>query len=232
MKAVILCYHKVGIESEEGRWLNCSPENLMSHANFFVRRNFNYFLPKDFAPSMTSERNSKRVCFTFDDAYVSAVQNAPPVLESVGFRGCFYAVPSLVGMSSLWDGERARPLATWAELLRIQSAGHEVGNHTFTHPKMSQLDYDEQLREWQLANEMLRDNGIEVQSGCFPYGDWCHDTLKSLRNSGIPVGLQLGKRPVGDEPTVCLPRVIVSFSDRVPKLIYKIWVRPKLRRKQ
>jgi hypothetical protein len=97
---------------------------------------------------------------------------------------------------------------------------------------MSQLDYDEQLREWQLANEMLRDNGIEVQSGCFPYGDWCHDTLKSLRNSGIPVGLQLGKRPVGVEPAECLPRVIVSFSDRVPKLIYKIWVRPKLRRKQ
>lgn len=223
MKTLILCYHKIGEEAEEGRWLNCAPSTLVEHARFFSKRRYRGFLPQEFASS-----RPQGVCFTFDDAYVSAIQEAPSILEKFGYRGAFYAVPQLVGKTSEWDSERARPLATWGELLRIQSNGHEIGNHTFNHAKMNQLSREQQLEEWEEANLLLRNQGIEPQSACFPYGFYNEETLETLASTGIKVGLALKKRPVRSEHPICLPRVVVSFSDRIPKLLYKIYVRPLL----
>lgn len=229
MKTIILCYHKIGEEHEEGRWLNCSPATLEAHARYFKRKNFPGFLPKDFVQNQPDQK-PKGICFTFDDAYVSAIQNAPHVLEKHDYRGAFYAVPSLVGQSSIWDAEKARPLATWGELIRLQSNGHEIGNHTLTHAKMNQLSREDQLQEWIKANEQLQSQGIQVASACFPYGFFNEQTLETLAMSGIKVGLALKKRPVKNDHPICLPRVIVSFSDQIPKLLYKIYIRPILKK--
>jgi hypothetical protein len=88
----------------------------------------------------------------------------------------------------------------------------------------------EQLSEWRIAMQALREKGIRVGSACFPYGAFNDATLSTLAATAIPVGLMLGKRSV--EPSdriIALPRVIVAFSDSLPKLLYKINIRPKLR---
>jgi peptidoglycan/xylan/chitin deacetylase (PgdA/CDA1 family) len=223
LKSIILCYHKVGTEAEEGRWLNCSPEKLSRHARFFARKKIPGFLPRDYVSS-----RPKGICFTFDDAYVSATTHAPDVLEASGYRGAFYAVPSLVGLSSTWDKDLARPLAGWDVLKLLQHRGHEIGNHTMTHKNLGQLTQEEQVRELIQAHEALLVRGFESQTVCFPYGGFSVNTADALRESGYRVGLQLGKKTVRSEPSWCLPRVVVAFSDSIPKLLYKIYVRPLL----
>ena len=223
MKTVILCYHKVGFESEEGRFLNCSPLQLASHARFFQRKQWKNFLPRDFS----TERKAG-ICFTFDDAYVSAVANAPEVLEQFGFRGAFYVVPGLVGQTSLWDEGRARPLAGWDELIAIAGRGHELGNHTMSHPRLDGLTREGQIKELQEASIALQAKGIEVASVAFPYGAFNSKTLIAMEQVGIKVGLALGKRPVGAEQSNCLPRIVVGYSDTIAMLLYKIYVRPSL----
>ncbi len=223
LKTVILCYHKVGSEAEEGRWLNCAPSTLGSHARFFKRFGWPGFLPREF-----STARPEGICFTFDDAYVSAVDRAPGILEASGFRGAFYAVPSLVGGVSSWDGEKARPLATWGELLGVASRGHEVGNHTLSHPKLAELSLEEQIRELSAAQEMLRERGITGQSACYPYGSFNADTLRAMKSVGLSVGLKLAKTPVYGESTLELNRIVVAYSDTLPKLLYKIYLRHKL----
>lgn len=223
MKTVILCYHKIGSELEEGRWLNCAPETLGAHARFFGRKRWPGVLPRDFAAA-----RPEGICFTFDDAYVSAVSNAPAILEDAGYRGAFYAVPSLVGVASNWDDEKARPLATWAELIRLSSRGHEIGNHTNSHPRMSELTLERQIQELAVAHQMLTDRGLDSRSVCYPYGSFNADTLAAVSSLGYQVGLKLAKRPVQAESALELNRVVVSFSDSLPKLLYKIYVRPHL----
>jgi peptidoglycan/xylan/chitin deacetylase (PgdA/CDA1 family) len=223
LKTVILCYHKVGTEAEEGRWLNCAPETLASHARFFKRFGWPGILPRQFMAS-----RPKGICFTFDDAYVSAVSHAPEVLEASGYRGAFFAVPSLVGQVSSWDADMARPLATWGELLGLVGRGHEVGNHTFTHPRLADLSLDEQIRELSEAQKMLSDRGIRAETVCYPYGSFNGDTLRAMKSVGLSVGLRLAKSPVYSESTMELNRIVVAFSDALPKLLYKIYVRPKL----
>ena len=203
--------------------MNCSPVQLASHAKFFQRRGWNGFLPRQYL----SQRASG-ICFTFDDAYVSAVDNAPSILEQFGFRGAFYVVPSLVGLTSSWDGDIARPLADWDALLSVASRGHELGNHTLSHPRLTSLSQTEQLVEIEAASKVMNAHGIEVSSIVFPYGLYNGNTFAAMDAAGMKVGLALGKRPVGAEEVNCLPRIVVGYSDGVAKLLYKILVRPKL----
>jgi peptidoglycan/xylan/chitin deacetylase (PgdA/CDA1 family) len=58
---------------------------------------------------------------SFDDARVSQLETGIPILNEFGIRGSFYLSPKI-----------AEPrLAEWRKAM---AAGHEIGNHTMTHP--------------------------------------------------------------------------------------------------
>jgi peptidoglycan/xylan/chitin deacetylase (PgdA/CDA1 family) len=180
---------------------------------------------REFAHSLPA----RAACFTFDDAYLSTMQNAPSILEEFKVRGSFYAVPGLVGKSSEWDGDLARPLADWSMLLAAQARGHEVGNHTLDHPHLARLPRAEQLRQVRLADEALRREGLEPGSFCYPYGSLCDGSV--LAECGYRVGLALGKAVATERDDLLrLPRVVVAYSDSVPMLLYRVHVRPLMRR--
>ncbi len=224
-KAIILCYHKVGPVAEEGRRLNIEPERLSAHARFFARRGFRFARACD----LMDPWSARTVCFTFDDAYASTMQSAPAILEEAGGRGSFYAVSDKVGLTSDWDGELARPLAPWSVLVEVQARGHEIGNHTCTHPHLHQLTRAQQLSEIADADRAMRERGLSPASFCYPYGSLCPEEL--LTQCGYSVGLALGKRVAteGDDRQA-LPRIVVAYSDSIAMLLYRIHLRPRLRR--
>lgn len=226
MRATILCYHKVGPASEEGRRLNVEPARLASHVRFFSRRG-SFMLARDLAKPWPA----RPVCFTFDDAYASTMANAPEILERHGARGTFYAVSSLVGLSSSWDGDQARPLAPWEILSEVAARGHEIGNHTHTHPHLERLQSDEQATEVRQADAILRERGLSPASFCYPYGGLNDAAVAAVRDAGYGVGLALGKRLAdSSEDPLRLSRVVVAYSDALPMLLYRLHVRPRLRR--
>jgi peptidoglycan/xylan/chitin deacetylase (PgdA/CDA1 family) len=221
-RAYILCYHKVGPGVEEGRSLNVEPALLRSHVRLFRRRGWPVLLARDYARPWPQ----KSVCFTFDDAYVSTMQNAPDILQREGARGVFYAVPGAVGATSSWDGDRARPLADWESLRLAQEQGHEIGNHSLTHPHLDRLTTPEQQREIEAADRLLREHGVEPASFCYPYGG-----LSERDAVPYPVGMALGRGPALDTDDLKrLPRIVMAYSDALPMLMYKLWIKPVLRR--
>ncbi|MGV3616220.1 MAG: polysaccharide deacetylase family protein [Fimbriimonas sp.] len=226
MRATILCYHKVGPFEEEGRKLNIEPERLRSHVRFFARRQ---------APILRAEELGETwppgaVCFTFDDAYVSALENATAALEAFGARGTFYAVAGKVAGTSDWDGDLARPLAPLESLLEAQSRGHEIGNHTYRHPHLDRVSPDEQAWEVEEAHRWLTERGLRPGSFCYPYGGQGEAAVAKAREL-YPVGVVLRKRIAeATDDRLRLPRVVVAYSDSVPMLLYRLYVRPRLRR--
>ncbi len=221
----VLCYHKVGPESEEGRFINVEPRRLRSHVRFWKRRGCEIIAARDLANAWPR----KAVCFTFDDAYVSTLTHGLEVLTSEGVTASIYAVSEKVGKTSDWDGNRARPLADWDLLRNAQSEGIEIGNHSATHPKFAQLTLDEQIREIQQCQERLESEGLRPGSFCFPYGSLKPDSEEALTRAGQRVGLALGQKPakLGD-PRWAIPRVVIAFSHTMPMVLYKIYVRPHL----
>lgn len=221
----ILCYHKVAPEREEGRSLNVEPATLDAHVRYFCRKNRRFARAGDLEKGIPADC----VCFTFDDAFLSALTNGVEVLARQGVWGSFFAVPSYVGGSSDWEGGGGKGLAGWDSLLAAQAEGMEIGNHTYRHLDLSRLSMGEQLAEIEAAEDALIEHGLGASSLCYPYGRFNTDTKSAAAQAGAKVGLALGRRPArpGDD-LLFLPRIVVGFSDGLPKLLYKIYVRPKL----
>lgn len=225
MKLPILCYHKVGPQAEEGRRLNIEPDVLSYHAAFFLRRGYRPLLARDLAEPWPE----RAICLTFDDGYESTLTHGVEALRRVGAAGSIYVVTDLVGRSSSWDVGNERPLADWPLLRAAAEDGFEIGNHTHSHARLGDLGESAQIEEIARAHAALAEHGIASASFCLPYGSHNEVTVSAIRKAGYRVGLALARRPAtpGDE-RLLLPRVVVGFSDRLPRLLYKLQVRPFL----
>jgi peptidoglycan/xylan/chitin deacetylase (PgdA/CDA1 family) len=229
MPIPVLCYHKVGPESEEGRRLNIAPEQLRRHVRYFKRRGYRFSLGRDLTNMATQ---SKTVCFTFDDGYLSTLTHGREALLAEGVRASIYVVSGLIGKASTWDGELARPLADLPILKTALAEGFEIGNHTSGHQWLGRLPAREQAAAISECKTFLEGAGAGLTSVCYPYGSLNEQTVEVARDMGFGVGMALGGRlaRLGDEP-LALPRVVIAFSDAVPMLIYRLFMRPLLKRR-
>lgn len=98
---------------------------------------------------------------TFDDARPSQVDRATPILGRYGIKATFYALPSML---------RYR-LQGWREAL---AAGHELGNHTVSHPCSHNYPFSREnaLEDYtleRLEQELIRANrALEAFTGRHP----------------------------------------------------------------
>ncbi len=222
---LILCYHKVGPQAEEGRFLNVAPADLDRQARFLTRLGYVGRRLDDETPF----DRPRCVVFTFDDAYASTLHHAPEILERHGIPGVFFAVTGKT--ESDWDGDRARPLAEPALLKAAAARGHEIGNHSHTHRHLAKLSAAEQLEELKQAHAGLEQLGIRARSVCYPYGSFNHDTLIAADGLGYRRGVSLAKGWAhSTAPRLALPRIVIAYSDGLAGFVYRVFVRPKLRR--
>jgi peptidoglycan/xylan/chitin deacetylase (PgdA/CDA1 family) len=117
-----------------------------------------------------------RVCLTFDDALANIAQNALPVLRELNFPATVFAVSGNLGANPRWDmpagdPDSFEPVMSAADL---QAMGDlfEIGSHTHTHSRLSELAEDQALRELCESKRILEGLlGYPVTSLSLPYGD-------------------------------------------------------------
>ena len=93
------------------------------------------------SPLQQADTSSKRpwknkkcaVALTYDDAINEHLDNAVPVLDSLGLKATFYL--------TAYSPACAKRLKEWRE---VAARGHELGNHTLFHPCMGNMPG----REW------------------------------------------------------------------------------------
>ncbi len=222
---LILCYHQVGPAATEGRRLNIEPDSLRRQIAWLKRRGYRFVQAGDLAEKWPE----KGVCLTFDDAYASTLQHGVEAMKAEGVAGSIYAVASLVGKTSEWDEGHEAKLADWPDLLAAQAAGFEIGNHSLSHPNFIGLSRAEQAEQIGQAQQILAERGIEPRSFCLPYGGLNAETSAAIEQAGHRVGLALGGRQAApSDDRRLLPRVVIAYGDRIPGLIYRAFIRPKL----
>ena len=220
MRTVILCYHKVGPASQEGRFLNVEPRHLAAQVRFFTRRAGPLATLQQYLSGTPSA-----AVLTFDDTYQSTAEHVPRVLADTHSRGTFYVVTGKT--SSDWDGDRARPLATRDQISALARSGHEIGNHTHTHRHLTQVD--DFAAEIRLAGEALKDWGYAPITFCYPYGSLNERVVTEVRRQGYQGAVSLRKgRATEASDRWELPRIVVGYSDGLAGLLYKLYIRPWL----
>ena len=71
------------------------------------------------------------LAFTFDDGQREQATIAAPMLDAVGLKGTFVVNPGKIAKSGEgWNGN-------WDDWRTLAKNGHEIGNHSMTHPNFT-----------------------------------------------------------------------------------------------
>jgi peptidoglycan/xylan/chitin deacetylase (PgdA/CDA1 family) len=121
--------------------------------------------------------------YTFDDGLREQITIARPMLDEQGFHATFFIIAGLVANTTA-EAEAKKPGdwggVTWDELRSVSAAGHEIGNHSFSHPGLPKLDPAKLPHEVIDSQEKIRGEiGIAPVTFCYPYNA-ADDTVRAL----------------------------------------------------
>jgi peptidoglycan/xylan/chitin deacetylase (PgdA/CDA1 family) len=101
-------------------------------------------------------------------------------LAAHGMAGTFYVAPRCREIPS---AKRLGPGA-----LRELAEGHEIGAHTLTHPRLTELPAQRARSEILEGKDAVEDSiGRSVTSFCYPYGAYAEDHPDMVRSAGFTV---------------------------------------------
>ena len=152
-----------------------------------------------FARTVAMRNRRAIVSFTFDDFPRSAVSNGAGLLEDHGARGTFYLTGS-------YCGRVVDDVAQYGaeDLAALAGARHEIGCHTFTHPRVSTLSATALNREINLNAAFLARHlpGTELRTFAYPFGDVSFAATMRLQSRfagcrSIQPGLKVGIADLG-----------------------------------
>ncbi len=136
--------------------------------------------PEDIRVADYKDGKACAVSLTFDDAMKEHYTIVAPELEKRGFRGTFW-------LCGAWMPEEAQmdtTHMTWAEAKEMHGRGHEMSNHTWAHPYLTQMTKEEVLEQMKRNDDMIEERvGARPVTFCFPYNAF-NDELVAMAMEG------------------------------------------------
>ena len=182
----VLCYHKIAPPPAKARikGLYLDPNLFFSQMNEISQAGFISTLPNGATNSMGSS-----ITITFDDGFTDNLTAAAPLMQQAGIRAINYLVADRIGQTSDWEareGGEADPLMNESQIREWLAAGHWIGAHTCTHPRLSRLSRDRAREEITAGRKKLEDRfGIPVEHFAYPYGDYNETTVELVQEAGF-----------------------------------------------
>ena len=174
---VILYYHAVP-PGQKGRFAR-QMDLLRRHARPFSLQSEAAF-----------EDGHSYAAVTFDDGFVSVVENALPALQARQIPWTFFVPSGCLGQNPPWirnGSANRKELILSGELLRELSNNQlvTIGSHSITHPRFTELSAEEAAFEFQRSREDLeRITGRRVSLFSFPHGEHNERLLEQARQAG------------------------------------------------
>ena len=180
----ILCYHKTEPAPPGARikGLYLEPALFQKQIRELFSAGFS-FVP----PGFTTGR--KNITITFDDGFCSNLEAALPVMQELRCRSINYLVADRIGKTSDWEaveGGEARPLMDEAQIRVWLAAGHWIGAHTCTHPRLSRIPRAQAKEEIRASKKKLEDRfGQSIEHFAYPFGDYDEEVVEMVREAGF-----------------------------------------------
>jgi peptidoglycan/xylan/chitin deacetylase (PgdA/CDA1 family) len=235
---LILCYHAVSKDWPTA--ISVTPAALESQLTYLVRRGYRGLR---FHEAVIKPPAVKTVVVTFDDAYRSVLELALPILDRLGLPGTVFVptrfasggqLASWPGVDVYLDGPHARELAvmSWEELSNLSSHGWEIGSHTRSHPRLTQLEDQDLLEELVGSREDCEHRlGIPCHSVAFPYGDTDARVVATTCASGYTAAAGLPHfRSLHQPAALNWPRIGIFYGDGTGR--FRLKASPTSRRLQ
>ena len=213
-----LCYH--GVSHAWPEQTSVSPANLEAHVRLMLARGYR---PVTFS-ELVAGPSRAAVAITFDDANANVFELAYPVLAEVGAPATVF-VPTRYPSTDeclAWPGldhwigtryERELRCMSWTQLGELAANGWEVGSHTVSHPRLTQLDDARLLEELRDSRRSCEDRlGYPCRAIAYPYGDYDGRVTAAARQAGYGIGASVPTRPTRRRE-LAWPRIGVFRGD-------------------
>ena len=202
-----LCYH--GISDSWPARTTVTPGDFEHQLERIVAHGYR---GATFSDALTRPVSDPTLVVTFDDAHRSVLEHAVPVMNRLGLPGTVFAPTAYAGTDRLmgWDGydvwlgtehEEELRCMSWDELNGLAEDGWEIGSHTRTHPRLSQLGDDVRVRAQGQADLRVPEDVHHDPSG--------YTLLQQQRGRGVPCVVQPGvadlRRPQQGLPVQPVP---------------------------
>ena len=215
---LVLCYHAVS--EDWGASLSLPPDLFERQVAKLTARGYE---GRSLFEALSRPRR-RTVVFTFDDAYRSVLELAEPILSAYGHVATVFAPTRFIGepVPMSWPGieqwlggrhEHELMSLSWEQLGELVDRGWEVGSHTASHPRLTELAPDAlraELSESKATCE--RRLGRACDSIAYPYGDHDAAVVEAARAAGYSYGVTLPTRPHQASP-LRWPRVGIYYTD-------------------
>ena len=174
----------------------------------------------------------RRFSITFDDGFSNVLKYALEPLRVAGFHAIQFIVAGRIGQQNVWDtsiGEAPEKLMDMGQIREWLAAGHEIGSHSLTHPRLTQLAPEAAAEEIRASKKQLEDTfGVPIRHFCYPYGDWNVWVREQVQNAGYTTACatEFGVNSWSDSP-YSLKRVTARYRTRSLRAIGQ-WLRARL----
>jgi peptidoglycan/xylan/chitin deacetylase (PgdA/CDA1 family) len=231
---LVLCYHAVSEDWPAA--LSVTSARLEEQLGLLVGRGYRGVT---FWEAATAPAAEKAVAVTFDDAFRSVFELAFPILSRLGLPGTLFVPTSLIGNTRPmgWPGidhwlgspyESDLIGMSWQQVEQLADAGWEIGSHTRSHPRLTELDGTTMANELRGSREDCEQRlGRSCRSLAYPYGDVDARVVQAAGEAGYLAAGALSERL---HPATALewPRVGIYRSDGPGS--FRMKVSPSLRR--
>lgn len=165
---------------------------------FFLLNMFAAIAQPDVSIAKFAGNRQAAISLTFDDGIQENFTLIAPHLDSCGLKGTFGINGKFIG--DLHDN--FAPRMTWDECRQLLSRGHEINNHTWSHPNLYYADPIEMAREIEMNDSaMIAELGTKARSVMFPFNAY-NDTIRMICEKG-KVGSRLSQFALGQRASGC-----------------------------
>ena len=217
--AVILMYHHVDHGTPSST--SVTPERFAEHLDYLEREGFAVLPLRRVLEALRAGDGlpDKTVALTFDDGYISVLEQAAPLLKEKGW-------PFTVFVSTDYVDRGYGNYLSWDQLRMLTDQGATIGNHSRTHAHLVRRERGESAQAWRErirgeivdAAERLSD---EVGDGAipafaYPYGEYdagVKEIVAELELFGL--GQHSGAAGTQSDP-LALPRFPIAVGYDAP----------------
>jgi len=174
---IILYYHGIP------EFVYCKFEEQLDYLN----RKLNFINLLEIKNIVNSRIN---IAITFDDALLSVLLHAQPVLKKRNIPFTVFVPTGYLGKVPAWDIDSSEkivnePVMTAAQLKKLDANLCTIGSHTVSHKNLTKITIPEAKTEMQQSKEMLEKIlNKKVNHFSFPYGAYNLELAELARDLG------------------------------------------------
>ena len=184
---VMLMYHAVTPGKDAPAWpWAVSIQQFRDQLDFLASEGYETPTMAELVAAPAKKWPGRTAVITFDDGYADNLA-ACEELQKRGMRATWFIVSGSVGQPPHWpeDGRPTGRMLNADELREMQASGMEIGSHTVSHMRLTELDDAQLTQELTLSKGTLEALlGNAVGSFAYPYGDWDARCAAAVKQAG------------------------------------------------